>query len=57
MAPDDSMARTISAVTERAAKEQDPHQLVEAVLAINILLAVIERRAAEIERSDSHTRN
>lgn len=50
----EATSRSLRALAEAAAKEQDPENLRELILAIKSLLDVLERQVAKLEEPPNH---
>jgi hypothetical protein len=54
---DEATSRSLRALAEEAAKQQDPEKLRELILAINSLLDVLERQVAKLKEPRNHPIN
>jgi hypothetical protein len=54
---DEATTRNLRALAEAAAKEEDPENLRELILALNSLLDVLERQVARLEEPPNHPIN
>jgi hypothetical protein len=54
---DEATTRNLRALVEAAAKEKDPENLRELILAVNSLLNVLERQVAKLEEPPNHPIN
>jgi hypothetical protein len=54
---DEATNRNLRALAEAAAKEKDPENLRELILAVNSLLDVLERQVAKLEEPPNHPIN
>jgi hypothetical protein len=54
---DEATTRNLRALGEAAAKEKDPENLRELILAVNSLLDVLERQVAKLEEPPNHPIN